>query len=226
MSDFTYRFYPTSTRVFLSLLQRFFLLILRNKASYLTAILFYLVVITTFHLAIGPYEVLPLVSVGIIIVVQVFALILDAARLLREDYKLTILEQFFILGVGLETIILAKLLGFFLLYGLSSLILIPLGMVFFNIDMSLLPSLLSASFLTIINCSLVIMFCEALTLYAKSQMLLIILVLPLLVPAIILATLGVQQSYYLVLLLGITLFSLPIFVIGTKAAIKAVFSSM
>lgn len=112
--------------VFISLLKRDLLLVIRDPGEWITPLVFFLLVITIFPLAISPApEVLRLIAPGIIWAVALLSSLLSQDMLFRQDAEDGSLEQILLLPQPLVVVVLAKTAAHWLAYGAPLLVLAP-----------------------------------------------------------------------------------------------------
>ena len=169
---------------------------LRNPSSFLNPLMFFVISISLFPIAISPEaQTLSSIAPGIICVITMLSVILSLNSLFHYDYDSGILEQMVISHHSLPLILLAKTLAHWMLSGLPIIILSPfLGMALFinteGIYILVLTLIIATPCLSLIGsigASLVVGI-------KNSGMLLSLLILPLFIPILIFATSAVSQS--------------------------------
>ena len=169
---------------------------LRNPSSFLNPLMFFVISISLFPIAISPEaQTLSSIAPGIIWVITMLSVLLSLNSLFHYDYDSGILEQMVISHHSLPLILLAKTLAHWMLSGLPIIILSPfLGMALFinteGIYILLLTLIIATPCLSLIGsigASLVVGI-------KNSGMLLSLLILPLFIPILIFATSAVSQS--------------------------------
>ncbi len=194
---------------------------LRNPSSFLNPLLFFVIAISLFPLAISPEaHTLSNIGPGVIWVTCMLSVLLSLNALFHYDYDNGVLEQMVISPYSLSLMLLAKITAHWLLTGLPIILLSPLmGMVLFlDIDsiyilmLTLLIATPSLSLIGAIGASLIVGI-------KNSGMLLSLLILPLYIPILIFATSAVSQAqfdlsisgqlYFLVTILLISLMTSP-----------------
>ena len=112
---------------FLSLLRRDLRLALRQGSDSLMIVIFFVVVVVLFPLAIGPEQkILSRVSAGIIWVAALLAAMLSMDRLFETDYDDGSLDLLVLAPHPIEILVLAKVLAHWLTTGLPLIIISPL----------------------------------------------------------------------------------------------------
>ena len=171
---------------------------LRNPSSFLNPLLFFVISISLFPIAISPEsQTLSNIAPGIIWVTVMLSALLSLNTLFHFDYENGILEQMVISHHSLALILLAKTTAHWILTGLPIILLSPLvGTVLFLDDESILILMLTLliatpclSLIGAIGASLIVGI-------KNSGMLLSLLVLPLYVPILIFGTSAVSQTQF------------------------------
>ena len=169
---------------------------LRNPSSFLNPLMFFVISISLFPIAISPEaQTLSSIAPGIIWVITMLSVLLSLNSLFHYDYDSGVLEQMVISHHSLPLILLAKTLAHWMLSGLPIIILSPfLGMALFinteGIYILILTLIIATPCLSLIGsigASLVVGI-------KNSGMLLSLLILPLYIPILIFATSAVSQS--------------------------------
>jgi heme exporter protein B len=171
---------------------------LRNPSSFLNPLLFFVISISLFPIAISPEsQTLSNIAPGIIWVTVMLSALLSLNTLFHFDYENGILEQMVISHHSLALILLAKTTAHWILTGLPIILLSPLvGTVLFldyeSILILMLTLLIATPCLSLIGAigaSLIVG-------NKNSGMLLSLLVLPLYVPILIFGTSAVSQTQF------------------------------
>ena len=171
---------------------------LRNPSSFLNPLLFFVISISLFPIAISPEsQTLSNIAPGIIWVTVMLSALLSLNTLFHFDYENGILEQMVISHHSLALILLAKITAHWILTGLPIILLSPLvgTMLFLDYEsiLILMLTLLIAtpclSLIGAIGASLIVGI-------KNSGMLLSLLVLPLYVPILIFGTSAVSQTQF------------------------------
>lgn len=212
---------PITSIVFLQILKYHILMAWNNKAKVLHSILFFIVAIIAFRIAVGFENIANSVLIAVVTISLLFSLVLSCETLIINDYQQGFLEQYLLTGVELELIILAKWLAHVIISVISFIIILP--PVFYLLSSQLGCSITSvlAIFLMIANVVLVLLFCSALILGYNKNLLLSIISLLFNLPAIILTNICINGNpVYLWILFALLLFNLPIFIISCTMAIR------
>ena len=182
--------------IFVQTMTRDLKMALRNPSSFLNPLMFFVISISLFPIAISPEaQTLSSIAPGIIWVITMLSVLLSLNSLFHYDYDSGVLEQMVISHHSLPLILLAKTLAHWMLSGLPIIILSPfLGMALFinteDIYILILTLIIATPCLSLIGsigASLVVGI-------KNSGMLLSLLILPLFIPILIFATSAVSQS--------------------------------
>ena len=183
-------------QAFVFLLRRDLLLALRNRAEYAVPLLFFVLVITLFPLALGAEPVLlARIAPGIIWVAALLASMLSLESIFRSDFDDGSLEQILLSAHPAGVLVLAKVGAHWLVTGLPLLIIAPLLAEMLGVDARAQPVLLLTILLGTPVLSLVGAIGVALTVgLRKGGIILSLLVLPLYVPVLIFAASAVDNA--------------------------------
>lgn len=170
-----------------ALLRRDLTLTWRRRGDALNPILFALIVIALFPLALGPEpENLRRIAAGVVFVALLLSGLLALDTLFRGDYEDGSLEQLVLTPHPLALLLACKIAVHWLTTALPLLIVAPLLAEMLNLPHAVFPVLLAALALATPLLSLIGGVCVALTVgMRRSGMLLALLVLPLYVPVLI-----------------------------------------
>jgi len=173
---------------FMLVMRRDLILSFRRSATYLTPLIFFLIVVTFFPLALGPSQsLLSSLAAGIIWISALLSSLLAVEGVFSEDYQDGTMDQYFISREPVFVLIFAKVLCHWLVCGapiilasiISSLFLyLPSGVLF-----ALIESLLMGTFFM----SLLGALGAALSL-GRSAILSAIIVLPFSIPTLLMGT--------------------------------------
>ena len=176
--------------IFLNTISRDLKMAIRNPSSFLNPLMFFVISISLFPIAISPEaETLSRMAPGIIWVITMLSVLLSLNTLFHYDFDNGVLEQMIISHHSLSLILLAKTIAHWILSGLPIIILSPfLGMALFINSESIIILILTLiiatpclSLIGSIGASLVVGI-------KNSGMLLSLLILPLYIPILIFAT--------------------------------------
>jgi len=184
------------SQAFIFLLKRDLTLVFRNRGELANPLLFFVLVITLFPLAIGAEpELLSRIAPGIIWVAALLAAMLSLDGIFRSDFEDGSLEQLLLSAHPMPVLVLAKVCAHWLVTGLPLLIIAPLlaemlGMVEEAQPILMLTILIATPVLSLIGSIGV-----ALTIgLRKGGIILSLLVLPLYVPVLIFAASAIESS--------------------------------
>ena len=216
-------------QAFVFLLRRDLLLALRNRAEYAVPLLFFVLVITLFPLALGALpELLARIAPGIIWVAALLASMLSLDSIFRSDFDDGSLEQILLSAHPVAVLVLAKVCAHWLVTGLPLLIISPLLAGMLGVASDALPTLLLTILLGTPVLSLIGAIGVALTVgLRKGGIILSLLVLPLYVPVLIFAASAVENaaqgldiSAQIYMLLAFLFLSLSLSPWATAAALR------
>jgi len=186
----------SSATAFAALLRRDFLLAYRRRAELLQPLAFLLVVVTLFPLGVGPSPaLLASIAPGVIWIAALLATVLSLDSLFRSDFEDGTLEQMVLSGQSLALIALARTVAHWLVAGLPIVLLSPLLAMWMNLPDEGLLILVESLAIGTPVLSLIGAIGGALTVSLKrGGQLLSLLVFPLYVPLLILATSAVGSA--------------------------------
>ena len=181
---------------FSALLRRDFLLAYRRRAELLQPLVFLMVVTTLFPLGVGPSpQLLANVAPGVIWIAALLASVLSLDSLFRSDYEDGTLEQMVLSGQSLALIALARTVAHWLVAGLPIVLLSPLLALWMNLPEQGMSIMIKSLIIGTPVLSLIGAIGGALTVSLKrGSQLLSLLVFPLYVPLLILATSAVSAA--------------------------------
>jgi heme exporter protein B len=212
-----------------ALLRRDLLLALRRRGELLFPVIFLLVVVSLFPLGIGPGPaLLARIAPGVIWIAALLATVISLDSLFRSDFEDGSVEQFVLSGHPLTLIVLAKVSAHWLLAGLPIVILSPLLALWLNLPRASMSVLVASLALGTPILSLVGAIGVGLTVsLRRGGQLLSLLVFPLYVPVLIIATGaimaaadGLPYAAFLGLLLAGLITSLTLAPFAAAAALK------
>ncbi len=216
-------------KAFFALLRRDLLLAFRRRTELLFPVIFLLVVVSLFPLGIGPGpQFLARIAPGVIWIAALLATVISLDALFRSDFEDGTLEQFVISGHPLTLISLAKIVAHWLVAGLPIVLLSPLLALWMNLPMESLGVMILTLALGTPMLSLIGSIGVGLTVSLKrGGQLLSLLVFPLYIPILIIATAavmaasdGLPYTQFLGLLLAGLITSLTLAPFATAAALK------
>jgi heme exporter protein B len=184
------------TYAFLSLLRRDLIIGLRHRSELVNSLLFFLIVVTMFPMALGPEQAeLQKIAAAVIWIAAVLASSLSLDMMFRSDYEDGTLEQILLSPYSTHLLVMAKVLAHWLLSGvplmISSLLLSP----FLYLSAEAIFPMLATLILGTPVLSLVGSVAVALTVGLRGGgMLLALLILPLYMPLLIFAVAAVNNA--------------------------------
>ncbi len=217
------------TQAFWFLLRRDLLLALRNRAELANPLLFFVMVITLFPLAVGADpNLLSRIAAGIIWVAALLASMLSLDGIFRSDFEDGTLEQMLLSAHPVPVLVLAKVTAHWLVTGLPLLLMAPLLAMMLGLDSDAYGVLLLTILLGTPVLSLIGSIGVALTIgLRKGGILISLLVLPLYVPVLIFAasaidvvSSGLPATAQLSMMLAFLFLALSLSPVATAAALK------
>ena len=179
-----------SVSAVLALLRRDILLAVRTPNEWINPLLFFVVVVTLFPLAISPEQkLLHEIGPGLIWIAALLSTFLNLDRLFRQDYEDGSLEQLLLAKAPLSLMVLGKIFAHWLITGLPLIIVTPLLGLFLYLS----PYQLLILMLTLLLGTPILNFIGAIAAgitvgLRGSGVLLSLLVLPLYIPVLIFGT--------------------------------------
>ncbi len=169
------------------MIRRDLLLAWRRRSDVVTTVLFFVIVVSLFPLAVGPEpNLLAIIAPGVIWVAALLACMLSLTRTFESDHADGTLEPMLLAAAPLSLIVIARVFAHWLVSGLPLVALSPLLALQFDLPADLLPVLAASLLLGTPVLSLVGAIGAALTLGLRGGgVLLALLVLPLYVPVLI-----------------------------------------
>ena len=172
---------------FIAIVRRDLLLAARRKSEVLTALFFFMIVVSLFPLGIGPETaMLRRIAPGVLWVAALLAAMLSLGRLFATDHQDGTLEQMALSPTPLAVLVSGKVLVHWLILGLPLVLLAPVLGLQFDLSARALGVLMLSLLLGTPILSLIGAIGAALTLGVRGGgVLLSLLVLPLYIPALI-----------------------------------------
>ena len=172
------------------------LLATRRWADVLTALVFFVIVVSLFPLGVGPEpNLLRTIAPGVIWVAALLASMLSLTRIFAADYADGTLEQMLLSTAPLGMIVAAKVIAHWLVTGLLVVLIAPLLALQFDLHQQLLGTLTLSLLLGTPVLSMIGAIGAALTLGLRGGgALLSLLVLPLYVPVLIIGAGAVDMA--------------------------------
>lgn len=216
-------------QAFWAIIRRDLLLAFRRRAEMLNPLLFFVLVVTLFPLAVGAQpNLLKAMAPGVIWVSALLAALLSLDGLFRSDFEDGSLEQMLLSPHALSVLVLGKIIAHWLVTGLPLLLVAPLLALFLGLPQQAMGTLWLTLILATPQLSLIGAIGVALTVgLRRGGMLLSLLVLPLYVPVLIFAAgavdraaSGLAVSAQLNILLAMLLAALVLVPLPTSVALK------
>ncbi|MCW8901229.1 MAG: heme exporter protein CcmB [Gammaproteobacteria bacterium] len=180
----------------LQILKRDLLIAFRRRSEIIHPLIFFVMVISLFPLAIGDDKVLlQKIAPAIIWVTALLATMLSLDNLFRSDFEDGSLEQMNLLKIPLSLIVTAKITAHWLITGLPLILITPLLAVLLYMTADTTTMLLLTLLLGTPTLSLIGAVGIALTVALRQGgVILSLLILPLYIPVLIFATLALQNT--------------------------------
>jgi heme exporter protein B len=217
------------SQAFWYLLRRDLTLTVRNRAEFANPLLFFVLVITLFPLAIGAIpELLSRIAPGIIWVAALLAAMLSLDSIFRSDFDDGSLEQLLLSAHPMPVLVLAKVTAHWLVTGVPLLLVSPLLAEMLGMPGQAQATLMVTILIGTPILSLIGSIGVALTVgLPKGGIILSLLVLPLYVPILIFAAGaiegaagGLDTSAQIYMLLAFLFLSISLSPIATAAALR------
>ncbi len=180
----------------LQIFKRDLLIAFRRRSEIIHPLIFFVMVISLFPLAIGDDKVLlQKIAPAIIWVTALLATMLSLDNLFRSDFEDGSLEQMTLLKTPLSLLVTAKITAHWFITGLPLLLITPLLAVLLYVPTEMISMLLLTLLLGTPTLSLIGAVGIALTVgLRQGGVILSLLILPLYIPVLIFATLALQNS--------------------------------
>ena len=178
------------------ILKRDLLIAFRRRSEIIHPLIFFVMVISLFPLAIGDDKILlQKIAPAIIWVTALLATMLSLDNLFRSDFEDGSLEQMSLLKIPLSLIVIAKVMAHWLITGLPLILITPLLAVLLYMQAETTSMLLLTLLLGTPTLSLIGAVGIALTVALRQGgVILSLLILPLYIPVLIFATLALQNT--------------------------------
>jgi len=204
-------------------------LALRAGTDATVAVLFFVLTVTLFPMAVGPEpNTLARIAAGVIWVAALLASLLSLERLFAADHEDGTLDLLALSPLPLEAVVAAKVLTHWIVTGLPLIVAAPILAVLLNLDREGLAILVATLALGTPTLSLIGSIGAALTLGSRRGGVLIsLLILPLFVPVLLFSVLaidavlgGFSPRPHLLLLGGMLAAALPLAPVAAAAAVR------
>ena len=178
------------------ILKRDLMIAFRRSSTYITPLIFFLIVVTFFPLALGPQEsLLSSLAPGVIWIAALLASLLAVETIFSEDFRDGTLDDFFISLEPSFILVFAKVMIHWLITGLPILVASSIAAIILYLPLdSFIPMLLSlllgTSFMSLLGAL------GAQLALGKSAILSAIIVLPFSVPTLLMGTCVITSSLY------------------------------
>lgn len=184
------------SRLIKGVLQRDLAVAFRQKGELAQPLLFLLIVVTLFPIAVGPApQILQRIGPGVIWVAAILSALLGMERLFKQDYQDGSLEQLLLSGVPVFQIVIIKSAVHWLVSFLPLLLLSPLLALFLHLSLTMYLALCASLLLGTPLLSLVGSIAVGLTVgVQKGALLPSLLMLPVFIPLLIFATSAVESA--------------------------------
>ncbi|RUO74413.1 heme exporter protein CcmB [Pseudidiomarina sediminum] len=212
-----------------TVMQRDLMVVMRRRSDVLNPLLFVLMVVSLFPLAVGPGpDILGRMAAGVIWVAALLSALLGSERLFREDFLDGTLEQLTLQPQPLALLSFAKIMVHWLLSGLPLVILAPLCALLLKLPLEGWLALIATLAVGTPILSAVTAIGAALTVsLGRGGALLSLLLLPLFIPLLIFATGAVEAALVgtdawpqVLLLAGLSLLTLLLAPFAVAASIR------
>ncbi|MBY6063591.1 heme exporter protein CcmB [Pseudidiomarina sediminum] len=212
-----------------TVMQRDLMVVMRRRSDVLNPLLFVLMVVSLFPLAVGPGpDILGRMAAGVIWVAALLSALLGSERLFREDFLDGTLEQLTLQPQPLALLSFAKIMVHWLLSGLPLVILAPVCALLLKLPLEGWLALIATLAVGTPILSAVTAIGAALTVsLGRGGALLSLLLLPLFIPLLIFATGAVEAALVgtdawpqVLLLAGLSLLTLLLAPFAVAASIR------
>ncbi len=182
--------------IFILSLKRELSTVINNPSYALNPLLFFVISVSLFPLAISPEaDVLSQIAPGVIWVCAMLAVLLSLGNLFYYDYENGSLEQIVMSKHSLTLLVLSKITAHWLLTGLPIIIISPLLAILLFLDKASTQTLLITLLIAMPSLSLIGAIGAALTVSVKnSGILLSLMILPLYIPILIFGVSAISHT--------------------------------
>ncbi len=219
----------SSWQVLTAVMRRDLMVVMRRRSDILNPLLFILIVVSLFPLAVGPGpDILGRIAAGVIWVAALLSALLGSERLFREDYLDGTLEQLTLQPQPLPLLAFGKIAVHWLLSGLPLVILAPLCALLLKLPLAGWGTLMATLLVGTPILSAITAIGAALTVsLGRGGALLSLLLLPLFIPLLIFASGAVEAALVgtaawpqVLLLAGLSLLTLLLAPFAVAASIR------
>lgn len=217
------------TAALIAIIRRDLLLAFRRRAELANPLLFFVLVVTLFPLAVGAQaQLLQTIAPGVIWVAALLAALLSLDGMFRSDFEDGSLEQLLLSPQPLSILVLGKIFAHWLVTGVPLILVAPLLAVFLGLPEAAMGTLWLTLLLATPVLSLIGAIGVALTVgLRRGGMILSLLVLPLYIPVLIFASNAVDRAAnglavtaQVNILLAMLILALVLVPLPTSAALK------
>ena len=168
----------------------------RQRAELMQPLMFFVLVITLFPLAIGPSpETLQRIGGGVVWVAAILSLLLGMERMFRDDFADGSLEQYMLSPTPLYMIVIVKVFTHWLMHIVPLFLISPLLALFLNLSFDMYVALMLTLLLGTPLISFVGAIGVALTVgLHRGGVLLALLLIPIFIPLLIFATSAIESA--------------------------------
>jgi heme exporter protein B len=168
----------------------------RQRAELMQPLMFFVLVVTLFPLAIGPSpETLQGIGGGVIWVAAILSLLLGMERMFRDDFADGSLEQYMLSSTPLYMFVVVKVLTHWLMHIVPLFLISPLLALFLNLTFDMYVALMFTLLLGTPLISFIGGIGVALTLgLHRGGVLLALLLIPIFIPLLIFATSAIESA--------------------------------
>ncbi|HEB56715.1 MAG TPA: heme exporter protein CcmB [Gammaproteobacteria bacterium] len=217
------------SKAFITIIKRDLTLALRTRSEIANPLIFFIIIVSLFPLAVSPEsELLKTMAPGVIWVAALLSTMLSLDSIFRSDFEDGSLEQMLLSPHPMPILVLGKIIAHWLVSGLPLIFLAPLLGVLLFLPFEAMPALLATLTLGTPVLSLVGAIGVALTVgLRRGGVLLSLLVLPLYIPVLIFASNAIAtaaadlsikgQLYFLAAMFALALTLAPL---ATAAALR------
>ncbi len=195
-------------------------LALVNKFFIINSLVFYIICLSLFNIAIGPYQLSESVKIALLYTPLCLAIMLGSQQLIHNELKNGVIHQLLISSEALEWFLIGKLVSCIILYAVAVIFLFPIACLVLGIPLEDGIYIICSGITLVSFICPVLLLTSCMTSSNSFNILLPILILPILIPALILVTLAYQNNIYLLLLIAITLLVLPVCIFASSYLVK------
>lgn len=181
----------------------------------MSPIYFSLLSIVLFSICIGPYKISETVVIGITFAILCLSILFFSSNLLGLGKSDGLLQSIYLSGVKLEIIVLTKLCSLMICTYIVSIVNIGLAFILLRFEEQTMALLLINMLVFVPAISVVLLFVNFISILLPNKIVQFLLAMPMLVPCMILATKGVEEHTYTLMMLGANFIYLPLFVYGS-----------